>query len=72
MSDAKNGCRGCRHIVVFPNDWFRAGDGYVDVVCLLSQKTMVSKTEHLQRERLEIPSWCKLTDSEKKIKKEVK
>ena len=53
-------------MVVFPNDWSM---GHVDVICLLSKKIMVSKTEHLHRERLEIPSWCELTESEKKIKR---
>ena len=70
MSDAKNRCLDCRYMVVFPSDRFR--DGYVGVGCLLSKKIMVSKIEHLQRERLEIPLWCQLTESEKKIKKEVK
>jgi len=67
MSDAKNRCLDCRYMVVFPSDRFR--DGYVGVGCLLSKKIMVSKIEHLQRERLEIPSWCELTESEKKIKR---
>jgi len=70
MSDAKNRCLDCRYMVLTPNDWFV--DGNVNVVCRLSQQTMVSKTEHWRREKLEIPLWCQLTESEKNIKKEVK